>query len=499
MNEKLNDAFSQIDDRHIHHAATYRSHRPLWIGAVAAVLILALCIGIWGRERQLPSPTVPIVQGTEPSPTPTPGKLQSPDTLTLANLVASPTYPQMVQIPVLEDYSNNYDAYCKAESAWREARNQQYAQPEDYADSLTPFFQKSIPIFLSGEENRVYSPLNVCLALSMLAEVTAGDTQQQVLDALGCKTLEQVRTQAAHIWNAHYCDDGQSTSLLANSLWLDSMGQFNPETVAALAQHYYASVFHGDLGAPELDEQLRQWLNSQTGGLLQDSIADITLPEETLFALASTAYFSAGFEEEFPKSKTSNKTFHCSDCDLITPFMENTLFSHTYYWSDHYGAVQLGLDGGSFLWIILPDEGTSLNTLMEQGDYLTMLLSPRQWETKKQAKIQLSIPKFDVNSDIDLTEGLKALGITHVFNEASADFSAMLSGTDAVLSKASHAGRVAIDEESVVAAAYTLLLMEATGAPDSSNEVFFTANRPFLFAITSHDNLPMFTGIVTNP
>ena len=499
MNEKLNNALNQIDDRHIQHAATYRRHRPLWIGAVAAILVLALCIGILSRPSTPQTPTVPVIQGTEPAPIPVPGSPQSPDTLHLANLVASPTYPQMVQIPLLDDYDNDYDAYWEAEKQWTASRMEQYDQPEGYADALTPFFQKSIPIFLSGEENRVYSPLNVCLALSMLAEVTAGDTQRQVLEVLGCDTISQARTQANHIWNAHYCADGQSTSLLANSLWLDHLGEFDPDTVAALAQYYYTSVFHGDLGTEAMDTQLRQWLNSQTGGLLQDSVAEVTLPQETLFALASTAYFSAGWQEEFSKDKTEHNIFHCPNQDLMTPFMKKTLMAETYYWSDHYGAVRLRLDDDSSMWIILPDEGTSLENLLEQGDYLSMLLSPSQWTNKQKSNIHLSIPKFDVSSDIDLTEGLQKLGITNVFYEATSDFTPLVPDLGVVMSKASHAARVAIDEESVVAAAYTLMIMEPSSAPSAPNEVHFTADRPFLFAITSPDDLPLFTGTVIAP
>ena len=78
-------------------------------------------------------------------------------------------------------------------------------------------------VFLSGagEENRVYSPLNVYMALAMLAEVTGGESRAQVLNLLGSDSLESFRSQASDLWNDHYCDDGATTSILASSLWLD--------------------------------------------------------------------------------------------------------------------------------------------------------------------------------------------------------------------------------------------------------------------------------------
>lgn len=66
------------------------------------------------------------------------------------------------------------------------------------------------------------------------------------------------------------------------------------------------------------------------------------------------------------------------------------------------------------------------------------------------------------------------------------------------LSKADHAARVAIDEEGVTAAAYTVMMMAGTAAPPEE-EMDFVLDRPFLFAITGADGLPLFVGVVNRP
>ena len=43
---------------------------------------------------------------------------------------------------------------------------------------LSPFWDASCREFLSGEENGGWSPVNLYLSLAMLAEISAGDTQQ---------------------------------------------------------------------------------------------------------------------------------------------------------------------------------------------------------------------------------------------------------------------------------------------------------------------------------
>ena len=47
-------------------------------------------------------------------------------------------------------------------------------------------------MFLGGKEgeNAAYSPVNVYMALAMLAELTDGASRQQILDLLGSDSLE---------------------------------------------------------------------------------------------------------------------------------------------------------------------------------------------------------------------------------------------------------------------------------------------------------------------
>ena len=74
----------------------------------------------------------------------------------------------------------------------------------------------------------------------------------------------------------------------------------------------------------------------------------------------------------------------------------------------------------------------------------------------------------------------------------------MTDDTAAYLSQAKHAARVTVDEEGVTAAAYTVMMMCGDAAPPEE-EVDFVLNRPFVFAITGTDGLPLFVGIIHQP
>ena len=113
--------------------------------------------------------------------------------------------------------------------------------------------------------------------------------------------------------------------------------------------------------------------------------------------------------------------------------------------------------------------------------------------------VDMAVPKFDVVSDRNLADGLKALGVTDVFDAEKSDFGGILTEqTDPVwVDQVQHAARVAIDEEGVTAAAYTVEILCGSGAPQQTLE--FTLDRPFMFAITGPGETVLFTGVVENP
>ena len=505
MNEELNKALEQISDSHIDEAASFQKKRFPWIRSIAAVLaILIAWTAVWGElgfpatiitptttassEPHLQTPTTPIAPTTPIGPIVVP----------LSGLVAEPVYPEMVPCPVYSQYDDYLD-YNKALTEWENSKQEQYDQPIGYADSLDEFWAKSIPEFLSGEGNRVYSPVNVYLALAMLAETTGGNSRQQILDLLGADSMEALRTQAGHVWNAHYSNDHKTTSLLANSLWLDEMYSFKNDTVQNLADSYYASVFHGDLGTDAMNEQLRAWINAQTGGLLEEQTKNTELSQNSVFALASTLLFTADWAGGFDLSDTADGVFHCEGSDLTTPFMNQTIIRGTYYWGEDFGAVYLPLSSGG-MWMILPDEDKTVEDVLESGEYLEMTLNSAYWENKTSIKINVSVPKFDISSHENLIGGMQNLGLTDVFDSLTADFTPMTDAKKLYLGKIDHAVRVAVDEEGIIAAAYTVMDFPATGAPTiPDDEIDFVLDRPFLFIVSSQNALPLFAGVVEQP
>lgn len=425
--------------------------------------------------------------------------------------VALAEYPEMPALPNEEEFFDpetgvwDGEAYDRQYTPWWEAQRARWKdRPEDYAAGLEGFFAAGIRQFLGDAEgeNRVCSPVNLCMSLAILAELTGGESRQQILDLLAQPDLQTLRAQAAAIWRANYCDDGGTTSVLANSLWLNQGVSFVPSTLETLARDYRASSYQGEMGSEDFDQALRDWVNQQTGGLLEAQSAGLRLDPDTVLALASTVYFRAKWQDEFSESGTAPQTFHSPAGDLTCDFLHES-DSGFYFWGERFSAVSRHLENyGGTMWFLLPDEGVTAEELLEDPQVMEFLLMNAKWENWSDNKcliINLALPKFDVSSDLDLLPGLRALGITDVFDPSASDFSPMAKEAEGIrVSQAEHAARVAIDEEGVAAAAYTVMPAPGAGMPPEE-EVDFVLDRPFLFAITGEDGLPLFAGLVNRP
>ena len=421
-------------------------------------------------------------------------------------VLAEAVYPEMAPYPVESSFFDagtgvfDDEGFSQAYDAWRGNLDLRQEIPQGYADSLSGWFRNSIPAFLEcSGGNAVCSPLSTYIALAMVAECTTGDSQQEILNRLGSDSMDALRTQAGQVWKAHYCDDGASACVLANSLWLSNGLVYDADTTNRLAGDYYASVFQGALGSEEMNQLLRDWINDQTGGLLEEQSQNLSLDPQTVLALASTIYYRAKWSNEFHSENNTEEIFHSPSGDRAVTFMNRTLTYGPYYWGDDFGAVSLGLEDRSQMWLILPDEGLSPADILRSGHALDLALGGwLETANQKSLRVNLSLPKFDAAADRNLNQTLKALGIQSVFSRETADFSPILPETPAWLDSVNHAARVKIDEEGVEAAAYTVMMMAGAAMPPQE-EMDFVLDRPFLFVITSRDNLPLFAGIVNEP
>ncbi len=478
--QKLQEAIGLIGEDLIHRAHDQKQKglkllRRWYLPAVAAVLAVVTVTGLWLWPKNTLPGEAPLLPQA------------------VAAVLAEGVYPTPVQYPGEDLYFQDQQAFQAAYKDWIAANKQRNEAAKGAADT-TAFLQKTLVPMLasSGGENKVYSPINLYIALSMVAETAGGNSLCQILDLLDQKDLDDLRQQVFALWQAHYRDDGVVVSRLANSLWLNENVAVEQGPLDRLAKQYYASSFAGQPGTEGFDRALQEWLSQQTGGLLDDAVQNVQLTPETALTLASTVFYRAKWDYRFDRGKTAPAVFFGLDGEQTVDFMNRT-FRGDYYWTSTYGAVQLPLEESGGMWVFLPDEGVDVDTLLTDPSLFKTI---RETGDHKELMVQLSLPKFDVSARTDLIPSLKQLGVTDVFDFQKADFTPLTQQPLAITS-ALHGARVQVDEEGCVATAMTVI-QEAGSAMPPKDEVVFRVDRPFLFMITSEYGVPLFVGVVRN-
>ena len=201
-------------------------------------------------------------------------------------------------------------------------------------------------------------------------------------------------------------------------------------------------------------------MSKQTNGLIGSGAPVVKTNPDTLALLASSLYYRAGWEREFSPALTEKNIFtNAAGRESRVDFMHRTQ-SGSFLRRENWQAAQLGTSLGHITFV-LPDEGISPESLLQNPDFLSEL--DFSAEHTIYGEVQWSVPKFDVDSSLDLLDALKAMGVTDLTDMDRADLTA-LTDLDAFLSEAKQLARVKVDEEGVEAAAVTMMMNYAGSA-----------------------------------
>lgn len=497
-NDILN-ALNDMDDSDIKNAAPKkRSKKPLIIslcGTATAAAVAAAVIFGTTAPTQLPHLAQPVE-------------------------IAKAVYPAQQKFPTNEDYDNWYGEHTgesgendpqNPDLMWNNAFEERYelinSLPEGYNTALKNYTQKTAPVFAPTEdENFVYSPINTYIALAGLSEVTGGDTSAQITALLG-EQGQTLRENTNALWLANYVDDGIATCLLGNSMWLSDQIAYRAEPLNKLTEYYFTSSFCGEMGSADYNDLYRRWIDENTGGLLHEQAYAQELQSDSLFALTSTIYFKGSWTSKFSTDKTTEDIFHSPDGDITCDFMHRKETLGEVYFGRNFTAITLNLSSGygSFkMNLVLPDEGCTAVSMLSDNEAMKILTEKRtNWENSdgdygyKLCDINISMPKFDITNELELSEVLKTLGVTDVFS-GSADFSPLCE-QNATLSNVNHCARIKVDEEGCEGAAFTDM-NPGMGVPPEDIKIYdFTLDRPFAFSVMSATNETLFLGTISNP
>ncbi|MDQ7788934.1 MAG: serpin family protein [Clostridia bacterium] len=349
-----------------------------------------------------------------------------------------------------------------------------------------------------GEENIFISPVSVALALSMVYNGAAAETKEAMAEVLRVRgiAIEDVNKANAALLKALNANPDVQLDV-ANSVWARKDVTFTPEFLKTLKDYYSAEATTLDFNDPGAPDIINSWVQDKTNGKI-DAIIEEIKPDEVMF-LINAIYFLGQWTTEFDKKHTQERPFHPAQGgqkDVPMMWQQGDL---RYYQGDQFEAIELpyGKNKSASMYVFLPGRDSSLNEFYADLNVSNWAKWQAQFATKEG---QLSLPRFSLEYEQELTDVLTNLGMGIAFEPYAADFSGLYTPPPwAYISEVKHKAVVDVDEKGTEAAAVTSIGIGLTSI--SVDQPFnMVVDRPFFFAIVDNqtDSI-LFMGSVVNP
>lgn len=329
------------------------------------------------------------------------------------------------------------------------------------------------------------------LALAMTANGAEGETLVQMQNALGGMDIEDLNKYlSSYVKNLPSSDKSKIT--LANSIWLrDDKNRLNvnDDFLKANANYYSADAYSAPFDSDTLND-INNWVSENTDGRIKEMLNEISV--DAVMYLINALTFDAEWLEPYIENNVVEEKFNGTNGKQTVDMMYS---GESKYIDDGKatGFVKPYADGYSFV-ALLPNEGVSI------GEYIASMSGEKFVESVKKAKsctVSTSMPKFTTEYSVELSDALKAMGMTSAFDD-KADFSGIDSQHELLfISQVIHKTYISVNERGTKAGAATAVEMRDGAALKEIKYVML--NRPFVYAIIDNEtSLPIFIGAVMN-
>ena len=361
------------------------------------------------------------------------------------------------------------------------------------ADFGVRLFQTS----MEEGKNTLISPLSVLYALAMTANGADGETLAQMEKVLGMDVDNLNSYMLAYLDLLPESKDYKMS--LANSIWFKDDPNFAVEQsfLQTNADYYGAGAYKAAFDEGTRND-INNWVKEHTDGMIPEIIDEI--PDEAIMYLVNALAFDAKWADEYEEHQIREGRFTMEngtrqDVDMMHSeeytYLEDDLATGfiKYYKDRKYAFVAM-----------LPNEGVSVSQYVDSltGEHLRELLNNPQDLT-----VFASIPKFETEYDIEMSEVLQEMGMTDAFDWQVADFSRLgtynVDGMNICIKRVLHKTFISVSEQGTRAGAATAVEMVAEGAMEIVEFKEVVLDRPFVYMlIDCETNLPFFIGTMMN-
>lgn len=333
----------------------------------------------------------------------------------------------------------------------------------------------------SADKNVALSPYGVASVLAMAQLGAAGNTRRALTAAMGFSLQERGMSRVQRLLQRDLSsEEGVET---ASGVMVERKMSLEKGYRRALAKAFQTHPNQVDFTKPDQAVSvINSWVSDHTAGAIPEFLASGSLTDETRLVLLNALHFQGLWKVPFDPKLTQERMFHCANGSSVPVHMMR-LTNHF-----KYGEF-VTADGVDYDVIEVPYEGDSMSMLLVSPFEPEVPLSTlsadlssqkiKQWRMElRNVKRQLAMPRFSLNSEVDLKTALLNIGLGDMFNLATADFTRITSDERLCVSKVLQRVKIEVNERGTKGAAATAAVMFSRMAVEE-----ITLDRPFLFLI----------------
>ncbi|XP_015677649.1 neuroserpin [Protobothrops mucrosquamatus] len=311
------------------------------------------------------------------------------------------------------------------------------------------------------DENIIFSPLGIAITMGMVELGAHGSTLKEIQHSMGYEGLKNGEEFAflKDLSDMAATEDSHYVMKLANSLYVQNGYHVSDKFLQLLKKYFKADVEAVDFSQNiAVAGYINKWVANHTNNMIKDFVSARDFSALTHLAIVNAIYFKGNWKSQFRPENTRTFSFTKDDeSEVQIPMMYQQ--GEFYYGEFSDGSNEAG---GIYQVLEIPYEGDefSMMIVLSRQEVPLATLEPlvkaqliEEWATSmKKQKVEVYLPRFTIEQEIDLKDALKGVGITEVFSQ-SADLTAMSDNKELYLSKAVHKSILEVNEEGSEAAA----------------------------------------------
>jgi len=349
----------------------------------------------------------------------------------------------------------------------------------------------------SSNENVAFSPVSISQIFSMILSSAQNETRNELMNAF--RYTEQLQTPD-NVNNAFklLLEDYEQSKLeeikRPLKLSLPSIALYSTDFNIKksfrknLRDNYQTDASKIDFKSSEAVNVINKFVNESTNGLIPKIIEKLS--PDTKLALVNAFYYKGDWTKKFDSKLVQDRTFHNADQTTSQVKMMFRRDYYDYYEDDDIQVISMSYDGNATMIILMPHKGTSVTNLIKN---LNSSVADEYRDKMREFQVELYLPKFKLETSIDLKKSLSDLGVKKIFgNEAELSG---ISSTNVYVSEVVHKAFIKVDEEGTKAAATTAIIVSTKSF--GRNLKRMQIDRPFVFIIYDQlNNVILFNGAV---